>query len=239
MQDSIKTDRLYNCDCMEFMKTMADNSVDMTLTDIPYEEVNKNKGCNRLRNIDKSIADEKTFVVEEFLEQVDRVTKGSIVIFCGIEQVAKIYTFFRNKGYPTRQIIWNKTNPSPMNGDKMYLCATENGVWTKKKGAYWGGHCVSNVLNYPTGSSEIHPTEKNHDLLRQIILENTRQGDLIFDPCSGSGSTLLVAGQEGRHFLGCEIHNPYFIKAEKRLKMQGGFVPQLITEECYDSKSVS
>ena len=135
----MEIDKLLNCDCMEYMKTMADDSVDMTLTDIPYEEVNKNKGRSELRNLDKSVADNKTFVLEDFLEQVDRITKGSIVIFCGIEQVAKIYTFFRQKNYPTRQIIWNKTNPSPMNGDKMYLQATENAVWTKKKGAYWGG----------------------------------------------------------------------------------------------------
>ena len=100
-------------------------------------------------------------------------------------------------------------------------------------GATFNAKCVSNVLEYPTCSSEIHPTEKNHELLRQLILDNTKQEQVIFDPCSGSGSTLLVAGQEGRHFLGCELYKPYFDKAEKRLRRQGGFVPQLLGEDCF------
>lgn len=229
----MEIDKLLNCDCMDFMKTMPDKSVDMTLTDIPYETINEKMGRSDLRNLNKGLADNKTFELEDFLKEVDRVTKGSIVIFCEIEQVAQIFHYFRYKEYPTRQLIWNKTNPSPMNGDRVYLNAVENAVWCKKKGAYWGGHCTSNVLSYPTGSSEIHPTEKNHDLLRQLIIDNTKQEQLVFDPCSGSGSTLLVAGQEGRHFLGCELYKPYFDKAEKRLKMQGGFVPQLLGEDCY------
>ena len=134
-------DKLFNCDCMEFMKSMPDMSVDMTLTDIPYEEVNENKGCNNLRNIDKGVADNKTFELQDFLEQVERITKGTFVIWCGIEQVPIIYRFFKDKGYPTRQLVWKKTNPSPMNGDKMYLSATENAVWSKRGGANWKLTC--------------------------------------------------------------------------------------------------
>ena len=83
------------------------------------------------------------------------------------------------------------------------------------------------MLEYPTGSSEIHPTEKNHDLLRQLIIQNTKQNQIVFDPCAGSGSTLLVAGQEGRHYLGCELNKEFFEKADKRLKWQGGYEPKL------------
>lgn len=223
----MEIDTLVNCDCMDFMKSMPDKSVDMTLTDIPYDSVNENKGHNDLRNIDKGIADDKTFELEDFLEQVDRITSGTFCIWCGIEQMPVIYRFFKNKGYPTRQLIWKKTNPSPMNGDKMYLSATENAVWAKRGGATFNAKCVSNVLEYPTGSSEIHPTEKNHDLLRQLIIQNTKQNQIVFDPCAGSGSTLLVAGQEGRHYLGCELNKEFFEKADKRLKWQGGYESKL------------
>lgn len=153
-------DKLFNCDCMEFMKSMPDNSVDMTLTDIPYEHVNENKGHNKLRNIDKGMADDKTFSLENFLPQVDRVTKGTIVVFCDIQQFLPIYQYFKNKKYPTRQLVWKKTNPSPMNGDKMYLSGAENAIWTKKRGAVFNAKCASNVFEYPTGSSGMHPTEK-------------------------------------------------------------------------------
>lgn len=63
-----------------------------------------------------------------------------------------------------------------------------------------------------------------------MIIQNTKQNQIVFDPCAGSGSTLLVAGQEGRHYLGCELHKDFFEKANKRLQLQGGYVPQLFED---------
>lgn len=63
-----------------------------------------------------------------------------------------------------------------------------------------------------------------------MIIQNTKQNQIVFDPCAGSGSTLLVAGQEGRHYLGCELHKEFYEKAEKRLRLQGGYVPQLFED---------
>ena len=70
---------LFRCDCIERMKFMGDNSVDFTLTDIPYNAVNRES--NGLRNLDKGAADECTFDLIEFLDEVYRVTKNSICIF--------------------------------------------------------------------------------------------------------------------------------------------------------------
>ena len=131
---------------------------------------------------------------------------------------------------PARHLVWNKTNPSVMNGEKEYLASVENAVWTKKPGTYFGGFCISSVLTYPQGKSTIHPTEKNHDLLRQLIIENSRPNQLVFDPCAGSASTLLVAGQEGRHFLGCELRKKYFNPAMKRIRFEGGYYPSLFDD---------
>lgn len=128
-------DTLLNCDCMEFMKTMADKSVDMTLTDIPYNELNKIPSAG-LREFNKGDADNMTFNLSNFLNEVDRITNGTIAIFCGIEQMSSIFKFFKDKGYPTRQLIWEKVNPMPINGRVMYLSALENAIWAKKRGGY-------------------------------------------------------------------------------------------------------
>lgn len=214
-------DTLIHCDCVEYMRNMPKNSVDFTLTDIPYSEVNANVGHNGMdrRTIDKGDADTKTFELSEFLPLVDKITKGAIVIFCGIEQVAPIFGYFKSKKYPTRQMIWSKTNPSVMNGEKEYLSAVENAVWCKKPGAYFSGFCVPNVLNYPQGTSKLHPTEKNHDLLRQLIIQNSRPNQIVFDPCAG------------RHFLGCELRGRFYAPAIERLQKEGGFVPQLFNDD--------
>ncbi len=82
--------------CLNVMARMADNSVDFTLTDIPYAEVNR--ADNGLRNLDKEAADILTFDLQTFLEEVYRVTKNNICIFCGREQFSEIYKFFTSNG---------------------------------------------------------------------------------------------------------------------------------------------
>lgn len=114
------------------MAKMDDISVDFTLTDIPYDAVNRQS--NGLRSLDKCKADILTFDLNSFLENVYRVTKNSIVIFCGKEQFSTIYAFFANKKGTVRPIIWEKSNPSPMNGQHVYLSGVEMGVWFKRGG---------------------------------------------------------------------------------------------------------
>ena len=203
--------KVLNINCMDYMIEMDDVSVDFTLTDIPYNAVNRQS--NGLRNLEKCKADILTF-----LENVYRITKNSIVIFCGKEQFSTIFSFFTNKKGTVRPIIWEKTNPSPMNGQYIYLSGVEMAVWFKRSGAKtFNAHCKNTVFKFPNGRSKQHPTEKNHSLLQELILDNTNEQDIVFDPCAGSGSHLLVAKQLNRQYLGCEIDNAYFSLATKRL----------------------
>ena len=208
--------KLYHEDCIKVMQSMPDESVDFTLTDIPYNAVSRDS--NGLRNLNKEAADILTFDLSEFLKDVYRVTKNSIVIFCGKEQFSTIYSFFANKHGTVRPIIYEKTNPSPMNGQYVYLSGVEMAVWFKKKGAKtFNAHCKNTVFKYPNGSSKLRPTEKNHNLLADLILDNTNENDIVFDPCMGSGSTGLVAQRLNRDFIGCEIDDTYFGIAQERL----------------------
>ena len=204
---------------MEFMKQMGANSVKLTLTDIPYAEVNR--ASNGLRKLDKSTADEQTFDLNDFLNEVYRVTEGTIIIFCGMNQFSTIREFFAEKQAAkegtVRQLIWKKTNPSPMNGQYIYLSGIENALWFKKKGGTFNARCKNTVFEYPCGRSKMHPTEKNHKLLEELIQDNSNPGDLVFDPCAGSGSHLLVARDNGRDFIGVELDEGYFKIAEGRL----------------------
>lgn len=206
-------------DCIEVMKGMESGSVKLTLTDIPYNEVSR-ASCG-LRKLDKEDADILTFDLNEFLNEVYRVTEGTIIIFCGMHQFSKIYSFFADKQQKkegtVRQLIWKKTNPSPMNGQHIYLSGIENAVWFKKRGGIFNAHCKNTVFEYPCGRSKQHPTEKNHKLLEELILDNSNAGDLVFDPCCGSGSHLLMARDNDREFLGIELNEKYFNIAQSRL----------------------
>lgn len=210
---------VFNIDCMQHMKTMGDNSVDTVITDIPYDEVNReNSGIEQLKNVDKGDADIITFDLIEFLKEVTRIAKNNIVIFCGCGQVSYIWNYFTGLAKGTaRQIIWEKTNPVPVNGKHIYLSGIENAVWYKKPGGTFNAFCKNTVFRHPIQSDQIHPTEKNHNLLAEIIEDNTNIGDTIFDPCMGSGSTGYVAVGMGRKFIGCELNADFYNRAKARL----------------------
>ena len=198
------------------MKEFENNKVDFTITDIPYNAVSRNS--NGLRNLNKKEADILTFDLNIFLEELFRITKNSIVIFCGKEQFSSIFSFFESKKGTTRPIVWEKSNPSPMNGKYIYLSGIELAVWFKKSGAKtFNAFCKNTVFKYPNGSTKLHPTEKNHKLLSELIIDNTNDGDIVFDPCCGSGSHLLVSKQLNRNFVGFEINEEYYKIAIKRL----------------------
>ena len=204
---------------MDYMKIMSDDCVHLTLTDIPYGVVNRDS--NGLRNLNKEEADVMTFDLQDFLSEVYRVTSGTIIIFCSKEQISEIYKFFdekqKKKLGTVRHLVWEKTNPSPMNGQYIYLSGIENAVWFKKKGATFNAYCKNPVFRYACGRSKLHPTEKNHDLLKELILDNSNEGDIVFDSCAGSGSHLLVAKENNRQWIGVELNREYFNIASERI----------------------
>jgi site-specific DNA-methyltransferase (adenine-specific) len=135
-------------DCIEEMKKMADNSVDLILTDIPYGEVNRKS--NGLRNLDKGVADIVNFDLNHLIKEFIRLSKGSIYVFCGTEQVSEIRKVLVENGLSTRLCIWKKTNPSPMNGQSIWLSGIECCVYGKKKNAVFNEHCKNSVWEFPT-----------------------------------------------------------------------------------------
>lgn len=210
---------IYNEDCMIAMSEIPDSIINLCLTDIPYGVVSRDS--NGLRKLSKDKADVITFDLQAWLHEVYRITSGTIIVFCAKEQISEIYNFFaqkqKEKQGTVRQLIWEKSNPSPMNGQYIYLSGIENAVWFKKKGATFNAHCKNTVFKYPNGRSKLHPTEKNHDMLKELILDNSNENDIVFDPCSGSGSHLLVARDLNRKYLGFELNEEYYEIAKERL----------------------
>ena len=163
------------------------------------------------------------FNLHEFLDSVYRITSSTIIIFCGQSQISEIKSYFQekqDKGYGTvRQLIWEKTNPSPMNGKFIYLSGIENAIWFKKRGGTFNAYCKNTVFKYPCGKSKLHPTEKNHDLIKELILDNSNVGDIVFDPCMGSGTHLFVANKLKRDYIGIEIDKQYYETSVNRIRL--------------------
>jgi site-specific DNA-methyltransferase (adenine-specific) len=112
-----------------------------------------------------------------------------------------------------RQVIAPYTNS---NGEPKDWTETENGrfrathpsnLWTDLTVPYW---------SMPENTD--HPTQKPEKLLAKIVLASSREGDLVFDPFNGSGTTTVVAKKLGRHYMGVEIDENYCCLAQKRLE---------------------
>jgi DNA modification methylase len=210
--------KLYNDNCMNVLPSLADGSISLTLTDIPYDEVNRKSGG--LRNLDKSHADIITFPLDNFIDEVVRVTYGNIYIFCGSVQVSHIRNRLIERGLSVRHCIWEKTNPSPMNGQHIWLSSIENCVFAKKSGAVFNEHCKSAVWRCATERYKDHPTPKPVKLMTRLIEASSNIGDTVFDPCMGSGAIGVAAKQCGRNFIGVEMNPEYFQMTQERIHNQ-------------------
>lgn len=209
-------------DCLEILPSIEANSIDLVLTDIPYNEANRES--NGLRLLDKGIADDSPIDIEAFLKEATRVCRGSFYVFCGFQQVSLIDSFFRRQGISERCLVWEKTNPSPMNGESIWLSGIELCVYGKKARATFNGHCVNSVIRCPAGSSKIHPTEKPLPLFEKLMLMSSDEGDTVLDPFMGSGTTAIACMgnglSKGRRFIGIEKDPEYFAVAEKRIRQR-------------------
>ena len=209
--------KLLHGDCLERMKEIPDGSIDLILTDIPYDGVNRES--NGLRKLDKGKADVITFDIHEFLKEVDRICSGTIIIFCAKNQLSDVFNYFENnKSGTVRQLVWQKSNPSPMNGQHIYLSGIENAIWFKKRGSVFNAHCKNTVFKHPTGRSKLHPTEKNHALLIELILDNSNENQVVLDPCMGSSSTGVACLNTNRKFIGIELDDNYFDIGAERMR---------------------
>jgi site-specific DNA-methyltransferase (adenine-specific) len=207
--------KLYQGDCLEIMPQLPAGSVDMILCDLPYAEVNRTS--NGLRNLDKGAADLLTFSLAKALTESLRVCKGSLYLFCGIEQVSEIRRTLRIAGLSTRLGIWEKTNPSPMNGQRVWLSGIECCIFGKKANATFNEHCKNSVWRFPTARSKLHPTMKPLRLMEYLIKASSKEGDTILDFCMGSGTTGVACKNLGRRFIGIEQDEGYFKVACERI----------------------
>ena len=211
---------IYHGDCIDVMRYIPGGSVTTVITDIPYGAVNRES--NGLRTMDKGAADDVTFALDESTQEAIRIVSGSIYIFCGTEQVSDIRAALVEAGLSTRLCVWEKSNPSPMNGEYIWLSSVECCVFGKKAGATFNEFCKSPVWRHKNGQAKEHPTEKPLNLMRYLVRVSTNPGDTVLDPCAGSGTTLLAAAQEGRRAVGIELDRAYCGLAARRVSSVQG-----------------
>lgn len=134
-----------------------------------------------------------------------------------------VMSWFESKGLSTTLLVWHKTNACPLCNGK-HISDVEFIVYVRGKGC-----CFNNDVSLKHKSKvfvspicrvkdRLHPTQKRLDHLTQYIELHSREGDIIFDPFMGSGSTGVACINTSRSFIGIEKDDHYYEVACKRIE---------------------
>ena len=205
---------LHHGDCLDVMPGLE--PVDMILTDIPYAEVNRKS--SGLRNLDKGKADEGGLDIDTAINEMMRLCKGSMYVFCGTMQISRIVELMRGERMSVRVGAWEKTNPSPMNGTRLWLSGLEFCIYGKRPKATFNEHCKKALWQNPVGRNKRHPTEKPLPLFNRLVEASSNEGDTVLDCCMGSGTTGVACINIGRKFIGIEKDAEFFNVACDRIR---------------------
>lgn len=222
--------KLYNQDCMEILKGLPDNSIDLICTDIPYE-LEKHGGtksalatrCARMRDSVEFMANGIDY--ESVFSEYLRVCKiPNMIIFCSNLQIGKIVSFFNAREVKTDVLVWEKSNPAPLCNGK-YVSDLEYIIYVHSKGAHFNNNATfeekHKCKHYPIMTGEkLHPTQKPLDLMKELINVHSFEGDVVLDTYMGSGTTGCACKELKRDFIGCEIDSNFFELAKKRIESQ-------------------
>lgn len=227
--------------CIEAMKAMESHTIDLILTDPPYNlgKFMKERATNlkRMRSNyfgaagwDDLDFDEWMLSMDKFFEEASRVIRigGSMIMFMAIIKVETIIQLATKHGFYYKTTgIWHKTNPMPRNMNLHFINSTEAWVYftyKKRTGTFNNdGKAIHDFFETsvtPAGERTFgrHPTQKPVVLLSKMVQLLSNEGDTVFDPFMGSGSTGVAALLNKRNFIGTEINEGYCETSRARME---------------------
>ncbi|HAL44815.1 MAG: hypothetical protein A2Y12_01250 [Planctomycetes bacterium GWF2_42_9] len=223
------TNKIICGDAIETMQTIPDKSIDLVVTDPPYDFISKSpvgggfmlkNNKKHLETINKSFG--MSYNPEALLSQLQRVCKKfNAYIFTNKTLLAKYIEFAKVNKYKWEIIVWSKPNPVPINNGH-YLIDKEYAVFIKESGAKFNSKCgfekYFTVFRYSIGVKQTqHPAEKPMKLIRNFIEVSSDKDDLILDCYLGSGTTAIASVQLDRRYIGIDNNNHWCAIATNRV----------------------
>lgn len=218
--------KLIQGDCMAAMSKLKDNSVDLIVTDPPYAIETAGGGAFGGRTFYSELDPIKNGFTAEVLDEMCRVMKKvNCYIWCSQKQLPILIDYFvKGRKCNWNLLTWHKTNPVPACGNK-YLTDTEFLFFAREKGVKIYGEYATKKTYYVTPLNTAdkkkwnHPTIKPIDILENLIVNSSNEGDIILDPFMGSGSTGVACQNTHRNFIGIELEPQYIEIAKERTKI--------------------
>ena len=240
--------QLFNGDCLEVLKTLADSSIDLVITDLPYGQtacdwdivIDMTKLWAQLLRVGKDNTAYIFFCTTKFgyslIESNKKMFRYDLVwekpnSRCGFLNCKKmpirkhemIYVFYAK--LPTYNI---EDNHVKLNEAILIDKLCETGVYGKTKrttGIRYEPRLPSSVVKCNINGKKKHPTEKPQGILEWLIKYYSKRGNVVLDPTMGSGSTGVACKTLGRTFIGIEMNKEYYDVASAQIS------PPVVPEE--------
>lgn len=222
---------IYNKDCLEVLKNIPNESVDLIATDPPYPTTSRGSAGNSGGMLQKDINKKgKVFTYnnincKEYAPEFYRVLKdGShcYVMTNHINLIDMLNTFTNVGFHFIKSLIWDKGNKIM---GQYYMSQFEYILFFRKGRGKRINNCgTSDILSVPNKKTKdengknIHDTEKPIGLMEILINNSSQENELVLDPFMGVGSTGIASIKNNRNFLGIEIDENYFNIAKSRLE---------------------
>lgn len=225
-EDMINTIQLG--DCYELIKNIPDKSIDLIVTDPPYEIETEGGNTNIGKSNSKMIEQLKELKIIKgidysILEEYMRIMKKpNIYIWCNKKQILEYLKFFVEKHECSFEIMtWCKTNPTPLCGgnyliDKEFCLYFRKGIKLNTKFETAFTYWISSKNKNDKDEFE-HPTIKPLNIIKILVENSSDKNDIILDTFAGSGTTCVAAKETGRKYIGMEIDPEYHKIAVDRL----------------------
>lgn len=216
----MELNKIKNIDCLEYMKDLDNECVDLIVTDPPYlidyktnyRNDKNHEFCSTIKN------DNNPELISEYIKECYRIMKENtaMYMFCSMDKVdffkQELEKYFKVKNI----IIWVKNNWTA--GEKQY----EMIILVNKGRALINGKRLTDVwkCNRVAGKSQLHQNEKPLSLIRTCIKKHSNENDVVFDGFMGSGTTAVACKELKRNFIGTELEKKYYNICIKRLNQE-------------------
>ncbi|WP_353743855.1 site-specific DNA-methyltransferase [Corynebacterium sp. S1S1] len=243
--EHIQDCELIHGDCIETLSQLDSESVDLVLTDPPYNLGQFMKGrytnLHKMRENyfgaagwDDAAPHEWELLMQHYFQELANVVVpgANVIVFMAVLKVETVVKIAEEYGFYYKTTgVWHKTNPMPRNMNLHFVNSTESWIhftYKKKRGTFNNDNSMYHdfVESSVTPSSEKrfgkHPTQKPLVVLKHFISLLSNPGDLVLDPFMGSGSTGVAALDLGRRFIGVELDQKYYDIAKSRMSQGAG-----------------
>lgn len=192
----LELDKIHNLDCFSATTQIPNDSIDAVITDPPYP--------NRMNLFDGSLVD------------------GLAMLYLACKKAKKYVVFFWNPfdvpppppgWHEVARHVWHKPDAKSITHYEVVVC------WSKEAKQKVSRVWSIPILDYRSLHDwKPHPTQKPVRLLRYLLEQYTSEGETVYDPFVGSGTTAVACQQMKRHFIAVESNPEYAQIATSRLK---------------------